>query len=240
MRFTLLSADRKNPDALQGLGTYGFIRGEAGFLVGAVRRSERHLEEFGYRHEELVLLCTDLGLGSCWLGGSFTQGSFAARISAKPEEEVPAVAAVGRMDDSERARHSPSRRLIGSERRLPWEILFFRDGFHEPLDRTIAGKYATALEMVRLAPSASNKQPWRVVRSGANWHFYLQRTRGYRKGIVQRMMGVADLQRLDMGIAMCHFARTAGELGLQGEWMIREPTIRRPDDRTEYCITWKG
>ena len=35
------------------------------------------------------------------------------------------------------------------------------------------------LEMVRRGPSASNKQPWRVVRAGERWHLYLQRTRGY-------------------------------------------------------------
>jgi hypothetical protein len=49
---------------------------------------------------------------------------------------------------------------------------------------------------------------------------------------------VADLQRVDVGIAMCHFALTADELGLRGAWAIEEPDVVRPDDLTEYVVSW--
>ena len=35
------------------------------------------------------------------------------------------------------------------------------------------------LEMVRLAPSAVNKQPWRVVATDNAVHFYLKRSKGF-------------------------------------------------------------
>ena len=75
-----------------------------------------------------------------------------------------------------------------------------------------------------MAPSASNKQPWRVVRRGDDWHFYLQRTKGYGKGsALFAVLRLADLQRVDLGIALCHFELAARELGLAGEWVLDEP-----------------
>jgi len=59
--------------------------------------------------------------------------------------------------------------------------------------------------MVRIAPSASNKQPWRIVKIEGAWHFFLERTKGYGDGIIFKLLKLADIQRLDMGIAMCHF-----------------------------------
>ena len=72
--------------------------------------------------------------------------------------------------------------MAGSDGRLAWERLFFDQAFGTPLTREAAGEYATPLEMVRLGPSASNKQPWRIVREGGAWHFYVQRNRYYPPG----------------------------------------------------------
>ena len=92
--------------------------------------------------------------------------------------------------------------------------------------------------MVRLGPSASNKQPWRIIKDGNAWHFYLQRTRGYGDGLTFKLLRLADLQRVDMGIAMSHFELTATELGLKGQWVIQEPEIEKPDRLTEYTVSW--
>jgi hypothetical protein len=47
-----------------------------------------------------------------------------------------------------------------------------------------------------------------------------------------------DLQRVDMGIAMCHFELTAKELGIVGKWKISDPgSISVPQD-TEYVVSW--
>jgi len=92
--------------------------------------------------------------------------------------------------------------------------------------------------MVRIGPSASNKQPWRVVRDANAWHFYLHRTPGYRRGFFQVLLDLVDLQRIDLGIAMCHFESSAREAGLQGEWVVDEPPIVKPDGLTEYSASW--
>jgi hypothetical protein len=91
--------------------------------------------------------------------------------------------------------------------------------------------------MVRGAPSASNKQPWRIVRVGRDWHFYLERTPGYW-GRSKRLVQIADLQRVDIGIAMCHFDLAAREEGLQGKWQVADPGIELGGHLLEYRATW--
>lgn len=227
-RFVLAAASAGDREELKGLGTYGFIRGAAGYIIGAVERGPRDMEDFGYLMEQAVLAATAAGLGTCWLGGSFTKSSFAGRIAAASGETVPAVAAVG---------HAVSA-MSASHRRLPAEQLFFHGRSGRPLAAAEAGPYALPLEMVRLAPSASNKQPWRIIRDGDAWHFYLARTKGYGKGsLIFRLLDLADLQRVDLGIAMCHFALAAGELGLSGRWSGEDPGIAGPE-AAEYIVSW--
>ena len=92
------------------------------------------------------------------------------------------------------------------------------------------------LEAGRWAPSASNRQPWRVLRQGQAWHFFLQRTPGYGK-VSEPVSGGSDLQRVDMGIAMCHFELTAKEMGLEGRWTVDPEAAGRPEP-AEYVVSW--
>jgi nitroreductase len=237
-RFTLLSASEQDRSALRGLGTYGFIRGATGFIVGAVGVGEKDMEDFGYLLEQIVLFATSLDLGTCWLGGTFTKSNFARRLRLRRGETMPAVAAVGHIAGRPRQFDRVIRRGAQAERRLPWEQLFFEGWWGAPLSPDTAGAYAVPLEMVRLGPSATNKQPWRIVRDGTAWHFFLQRTPRYSRSV--RLFMHADLQRVDMGIAMSHFALSATELALPGRWAVQEPPLARPDRLTEYVVSWVG
>ena len=235
MRFALIAATDEERSSLRGLGTYGTIRNPAGFLAGAVRPGNRNLEQWAYQMERLVLYATDLGLGTVWLGGFFSRSSFSRRIGLERGEELPAVIATGSMVSAE-AGPDVFRRVARGETRLPWERLFFDGRLGAPLAQQAAGAYGEALEMVRLGPSASNKQPWRIVREGSRWHFYLQRTPGYRR--TASLGQVPDLQRADLGIAMCHWELTVREAGLPGRWAIQEPAMAGADPLIEYTATW--
>lgn len=236
-RFSLVAATETGRDSLKGLGTYGTIKGSPGFIVGAVEPGPRDLEDYGHCLEQAVLAATDLGLQTCWLGGSFSKSSFARKIGATKDESVPAVVAVGYPADGSRG--SLIRKRAGSDRRLPLGQLFFEETLAKPLDPSGAAEYADVLEVVRWAPSASNKQPWRVVRSGQTWHFYLQRTKGYGKGTATfALLRLADLQRVDMGIAMCHFELAALERGLAGHWVIQQPPPTAGSSGAEYSASW--
>jgi nitroreductase len=243
-RFELVSATRQDRSALRGLGTYGFIRGASGFIIGASRQEPAgdglalSLEVFGYHMEAIILAATDLGLGTCWLGGSFTRSSFAHKIDAGKDEIIPAVAAVGIMADGRSRLEQGLRQRIGAADRLSWDRLFFAGDFGTPLTAEAAGAYALPLEMVRIGPSASNKQPWRIVKDACRWHFFLQRTPGYRESFLARMLGVADMQRVDLGIAMAHFQLSAENEGLNGRWEITPPARISLPNLTSYTATW--
>jgi nitroreductase len=238
-RFALVASTPRERSALKGLGTYGFIAGATAFIVGAIERAPRDLEDYGCLMERAILLATDLGLGTCWLGGTFSKSGFARRIGLAGDELMPAVASVGTAVEDSLSRDR-IRRMAGSSFRRPAQELFFDAAFGTPLAPAAAGAYAVPLEMVRWAPSASNRQPWRVVRTPTGWHFHLERSKGYGKGtLLFAVLRLADLQRVDMGIAMCHFELAAREAGLDGGWVIDDPGLAPPDAGIEYTATWR-
>lgn len=121
----------------------------------------------------------------------------------------------------------------GSKKRKPWNKLFFNKSLDHPITEEEAGSYAAPLEMVRLAPSASNKQPWRIVKNDNYWHFFLD----YSK-LINKAIGY-DIQRIDIGIAMCHFELTALQEGLSGKWTIDKsrPEIKGTEN-LHYITSW--
>jgi nitroreductase len=218
------------------IGTYGIIRGANNFLAGAITKNERHLEDYGYLLEKIILFLTDNGLGTCWLGGFFNRGEFSRAMDIKPDEVVPAVTPAGYASPKKSLIHSLIRFGAGSGNRKPWGELFFEDNPDRPLEPRSAGKYSVPLEMLRLGPSASNKQPWRVIKEKGrdNFRFYLKRSTGYYQAY-----RVIDLQKLDVGIAMCHFELTAGELNLAGKWSVEE-TAAKAVNGIEYMVSWEN
>ena len=144
----------------------------------------------------------------------------------------------GLIKDLSPARQTRLRASIGSDHRLDWGTLFFDGQFNLPLTQENAGIFKQALEMVRIAPSASNKQPWRIVRKDGLFHFYLKRTIGYRNKVTT-MLAISDMQRLDMGIAMCHFDLTVRALDLDGKWETQDPGSETGNFATEYCFSWR-
>ena len=240
IRFKLVSAAEGDSHALRGLGTYGFIKNPAGFVVGAMKKSANDCLDFGYLMEKNVLFLTELGLGSCWLGASFKKSRFAERFGLESDEEIPAIVTFGYISDKKTYRDSVMHLAAGSaKRKTNSEMFFNRNGL--PLSEHESGKYVKALEMVRLAPSAANFQPWKMIKeeNGSDtYHLYLKRSMGYAS--VNKIIDRADLQKIDMGIAMCHFELGAREAGLNGGWKILDKVARPRNVKFEYIATWMG
>jgi nitroreductase len=215
------------------LGTYGFISGARYFIVGQVKNRAYANEDYGFLLENIILQLTAMDLGTCWLGGTFSRADISEILSTDSEMIIPAITPVGIPTDSYSIKESIIRWGAKSDSRKEWGEIFFADSFNKSLLSKDAGIYNEALEMLRLAPSASNKQPWRILKSEDAFHFYLKRTQGYNK-----MGKGTDLQKLDMGIAMSHFELACKELKLQGEWTNMNPEITS-SEIDEYCVTWK-
>jgi hypothetical protein len=215
------------------LGTYGFISGARYFIAGQVKDNEFANADYGYILEAIILHLTAMGLGTCWLGGTFNRTEFSEILNAGSDTIVPAITPVGFATDTPSARESIIRWGARADSRKKWEKLFFTGSFGSPLSIEDAGLYEVPLQMVRLAPSASNKQPWRISKSPDEFHFYLKRTAGYN-----RIGGGVDLQMIDMGIAMCHFELACHELNLKGQWASINPEIIS-SEIDDYCLSWK-
>lgn len=210
------------------LGTYGVIKNASTFLVAAVEDVEYNMEELGYKMEKAILFATSQGFGTCWLGGTFNRNDFGQALDLTDNERIPAITPIGVPAEKRRFVDQAMRALVGATKRKQWQELFFDGGFDTPLQQTQNDAYMEALEMVRIGPSASNKQPWRIVRDKNAYHFYLEHSKNYP----------LTAQRMDMGIAMCHFESASLELGLTGTFSIQDPGIKTPD-QVSYSFTWQ-
>jgi nitroreductase len=179
------------------LGTYGVISGAADFLVLINEGGVMSDVGAGYMFEQVVLYCTELGLGTCWLGGTINRKDFMEQVKLKQEESIAIISPVGFRREKRRLVDTMMRVAAGSDNRKPFGSLFFKENFDVPLDEKAVDRYKTPLEMVRLAPSASNKQPWRVVLKDEIFHFYHR---------------VGRFSANDIGIALCNFEQTCQEM----------------------------
>lgn len=233
-RFGVIDNEKVRAANLFSAGSYGMIKGARYYLAALVRRGEpRRWEDAGFALEAAVLHAAGLGLGSCWIGGVFDRKRFGRLLGIRAGEQLPAVVAVGLPADRRSLRDRLVRWSARGDRRKPAADLFFTGGWDSPMAMESAGLWAQVLECVRLAPSASNKQPWRIVRLGSDFHFFLARDKAY-----SAMMPLADLQRIDLGIAMCHFELSAMELGLKGSWSVVEPDIPHAPAHFEYIASF--
>lgn len=234
-RMELVKVSNSVTDKGIKLGTYGFIKNPQAYLVGISENNTYSLVEFGYVFQKLVLYLTELGIGTCWMGGTFSRKSFEQEIEVGEGEFIPAVTPIGYPKGKQRMFDKALRYVVKADNKKSWEKLFYDGSFGKTLIKENAGDLETPIEMVRLGPSASNKQPWRLVLSenGKVCHFYIEHTPNYSSSFGYKM------QLLDMGIAMCHFDLACNELDIEGEWKIEDPEIKLPNTQMEYLFSWE-
>jgi hypothetical protein len=216
------------------IGTYGFIRGAKAFVAGCAKKAPFGMEDFGYCMEGIVLRATEADLETCWLGGTLDRGGTTKIMEASQNEIVPAILSLGYAAKKRRVFEKFIRNRVGSVSRKEWDELFFDESFDKKLTKADAGQWADVLECVRLSPSASNKQPWRILRKDSQFHLYLCEDVAYNAAI----RGVR-IQNMDMGIAMRHFEEAARSSKLPGSWKRLEQTAVPASERLTYIATWK-
>ncbi|WNS42507.1 nitroreductase family protein [Paenibacillus sp. MMS20-IR301] len=217
------------------LGAYGIIVNPQAYLVGSVRNEKLALLEFGYTFQKLILHATGLGLGTCWIGGTFNRKSFARELELAEGEIIPCITPLGYAREKQRLLDTTMRYVVKADNKKPWKDLFCDSRFGQPLSPEAAGELAVPLEMVRIGPSASNKQPWRLVMSPdrRQVHFYLLHTPNYSGNKLGFQM-----QRIDIGIAACNFELACRELGIAGAWTMNDPGIEADSPHLEYMLSY--
>lgn len=165
--------------------SYGLFKGVRSLIIMKGPRSDIHLKEkLGYAGEKIILKATSLGLGTCWVGGTFEKSN--SIFTVTKEEEFVCVITVGEAVPKKGFLEKTIHKMM---KKKPVEKLYTADSITP--DWFMAGMNAA-----QKAPSAKNTQ---------KVHFQ------YTGGIVKASVP-EDYQfdLIDLGIAKLHFELAAG------------------------------
>jgi len=195
------------------LGSYGKIVDPPHLLaviVGAgTQAAQAHA---GYVGEAAILEATSQGLASCWVGGFFDPKKAARLTDLAEGESVVAVAPIGYATAAYSKTERAMRALAHAHNRKPLEDI-------APGSNEWPSWARAAAECVRIAPSATNRQPWRL--------------RYKSHSLVISRDNVLESPRvtkaLDCGIAMLHAELGALGAGAPGHWedLTRDQDVAR-------------
>ena len=206
------------------------LTGEKLYAAGLVPRVPEAEVAFGFAFEKFVLYAWSLGIGTVWIGGTMKREHFEKEAGLREGELMPCVTPLGYPAPKRSVRELVMRKGIGADSRLEAEKLFFDGAFDSPLAGEKKAAAENLIELVRWAPSAVNKQPWRVVAKDGLWHFFEKKD----KGFVNDATG--DLQKIDVGIALCHLFLGLEASGTRPELLLCDPGVDLPDG-VEYVAT---
>lgn len=215
IRLYLLNLNEEKGPESKIVGLYGYIKNAPAFIAGSTKNTFEGLVDYGYVFQAVLLELTKRGFGTVWLGGDFERKDM--KSFARKGDVVPSVSPVGYPAKlSWREKFLRSRQEAHT--REPFSSKFFNGNFETPIrdDQAQKTPYYDYLELIRLAPSALNKQPWRVIVDGQKLHLYLRRTPDFKHKDI-------DVEMLNMGVAMQHL-----EVGLNED--KRRFNVARLDD----------
>lgn len=197
IHYFFYNQDTTLDDEAKKIGTYGFIKNAPSFVGGVIINTFEAIVDYGYLFEKMILSATKAGFGTVWLGGTFNRSAFSSYTKAN--EIIPAITPIG-YEANKRLFEKAIRYVAkANQRKALHELFFVKDRLHPIRLEDLSEWMKRALEYVQIGPSASNKQPWRMIIDQNTVHFYLEKTPNYA------VMMPFDMQALDMGIAICHF-----------------------------------
>ena len=190
------------------VGSYGLVQNAPHLLVGILPEgSDRARIDLGFVLEQVVLEATRLGLGTCWITGSYDAEQAGDAVELEAGEGAAAVCALGYPAEQGYGRLHTTivRRLAGGHKRKPLTDIVFSARWGEPWTPEEADPaLVTVLKHARLAPSAHNGQPWRFIVDAQDLTLALVKPRF-----------------IDAGIIMSHVTLASAAADRPGRWKIR-------------------
>lgn len=187
-------------EAFNGLKkSYGLFKNVKTIIALGGKSNDIDLfEKIGRYGELLVLEATKMGLGTCWVGGTFDRES--NMITMESDETLVCVITIGNIDNEtlkEKLVHK-----IAARKTKTLDELYSSDC-------SVSDWFKSGMEAVQAAPSAKNIQPIKFE---------------YKEGIVSAYIDATDNYKfypVDLGIAKVHFELAAGgifEIGNHGKY----------------------
>ncbi|MGF7145542.1 hypothetical protein HNQ56_003985 [Anaerotaenia torta] len=159
--------------------SYGLFTNVRSLILMKGKKEDKDLKEkIGYYGEDFVLAVTDLGLGSCWVGGTFDKEG----LTVDSGEELACVVVVGKV-----AAPSLTEKVVRSATHRKGKSMGERIVSDHPLPQWVQN----GMEAVLLAPSAKNTQ--KVMFQYEN------------NTLSARIANDYSMDLIDLGIAKKHF-----------------------------------
>lgn len=174
--------------------SYGMFSGVRSLFIMKGPKSDPNLKEkIGYFGQLLILEATVLGLGTCWVGGTFDRSG----IRKGPDEELVCVITVGQVPVSQTLKEKLIYKAIHRKTKSLEQLCQFQSRSQEPhAEGAFPEWLKTGLKAVQKAPSTRNTQ--KVV--------FLE-----KNGLLQAYVpDTYTFDRVDLGIAKLHFELAAG------------------------------
>ncbi|WP_066497340.1 nitroreductase family protein [Abyssisolibacter fermentans] len=169
------------------------------YLVLSSQKKEGYLYNIGYIGEEIILEFTKLGIGTCWVGSPVSYDKLYKEVNFKDGYEFVILIAFGYPDDNE---------VSKIKKRLHKDDIVFKGEIKKEL--------MTIMDIVKMAPSSLNSQPWRIHVDNNTWHIYM------KKGNTITNSSLHQLNKIDMGIAIRHIIKGSKEQGFKPEIISRD------------------
>ncbi len=177
--------------------SYGMFRGVKSYFAIAGNTKLANLRELaGYYGELLVLECTALHLGTCWVGGTYDKEACKRQLGLGAEEVLMGVIPVGYVSAEKTLRERAVSMVSLRSKKLE-DMIHPNTGLPQWVTK--------GMECVVKAPSAMNKQPVRFEYENPKVSAHVE----------------SDAQKIDLGIAMAHFELGAWGAGSKGKWTMK-------------------
>lgn len=180
-----LQLQLNGPELFKGFSSsYGMLKGvQAYFALVGVKDDQDLLEKVGYFGEILTLEATALGLGTCWIGGTYDRKLCEKLIDLNENEELVAIIAVGYTPVDKTLKEKMISTLSHRKTKTV-EQMYSSTG-------SVPNEFIDGMKAVQKAPSALNKQP-------IKFH--------YANGVVTTsILNSLGYENIDLGIAKLHF-----------------------------------
>ncbi|MCX6255080.1 MAG: hypothetical protein NTV31_11470 [Bacteroidia bacterium] len=210
---------------------YGMIKGHNAYVLGTSQSTITSRVNYGYLLEKTVLKATEMNMSTCWVG--YFDSTYFNEVHIEDGFDIPSIVIIGYSEDRETYIGKTFRFALNASKRHSWDKMFFNYRLKTPLTPEYVKKYSDSLEMVRLAPSSGNTQPWRVFFDDTVNEFHF-----FKKSISKRYE-LRGLHDIDMGIAMSHFELMSLQNGLSGGWHKHAEEDVNSIDDLQYIMTWK-
>jgi len=179
------------------------------YLLFFSEKKNGYLENAGYMLQQMDLFLSSMEMGTCWLGMAKPTSGF-ENVSSIPFVVAMAVGAPA--EPVHRTREEQYKRKL-------------------KIEICSTSHHGHIIEAARLAPSATNSQPWRFRTTQSAIHVYRINVNLLKAWLYERM------NKIDMGIALCHLQLAAEAEGHHVSFLHDKEAAEDHPLGTQYVMT---